>query len=207
MGTMATHISSLIIVYSSVYPGADQRKYQSSASLAFVWGNHRWPVNYPHKWPVTRKIFPFDFVIMTCLKLRGSHYASQWIKFYNILGKKMRIIFHLWIKLFQAWWRIFTSLNMVFVGLCAKSLAEPVLNYCELDHQEQNSVKKIKHISWVTCILPCYQQNSCHFVLVWMCYLSIAVEAISSHNIFSTLFLRRLTIFLSQALIHHRRYE
>ena len=43
---------------------ADQRKHQSSASLAFVPGIHRWPVNSPHKWPVTRKMFPFDDVIM-----------------------------------------------------------------------------------------------------------------------------------------------
>ena len=42
----------------------DQRKYQSSASLAFERGNHRWAVNSPHKWPVTRKMFPFDDVIM-----------------------------------------------------------------------------------------------------------------------------------------------
>ena len=38
---------------------------QSSASLAFVWGIHRGPVNSPHKWPVRRKMFPFDDVIMT----------------------------------------------------------------------------------------------------------------------------------------------
>ena len=43
---------------------ADQRKHQSSASLAFVRGIHRGPVNSPHKWPVTRKMFPFDDVIM-----------------------------------------------------------------------------------------------------------------------------------------------
>ena len=41
-----------------------QRKHQSSASLAFVWGIHQWPVNSPHKWSVTRKMFPFDDVIM-----------------------------------------------------------------------------------------------------------------------------------------------
>ena len=40
------------------------RKHQSSASLAFVRGIHRWPVNSPHKGPVTRKIFLFDGVIM-----------------------------------------------------------------------------------------------------------------------------------------------
>ena len=64
MGTIASQITSLTIVYSAVYSGADQSKHQSSASLAFVWGIHRGPVNSPHKWPVTRKMFPFDDVIM-----------------------------------------------------------------------------------------------------------------------------------------------
>ena len=65
MSAIAAHITSLTIVYSTVYPGADQSKHQSSASLAFVCGIHRGPVNSPHKWPVTRKMFPFDDVIMT----------------------------------------------------------------------------------------------------------------------------------------------
>ena len=64
MGTVASQITSLTSVYSTVYSGADQSKHQSSASLAFVWGIHRGPVNSPHKWPVTRKMFPFDDVIM-----------------------------------------------------------------------------------------------------------------------------------------------
>ena len=64
MSAMTSQITSLTIVYSTVYSGADQRKHQSSASLAFVRGIHRWPVNSPHKGPVTRKLFPFDDVIM-----------------------------------------------------------------------------------------------------------------------------------------------
>ena len=64
MGMMASQINSLAIVYSTVYSGADQRKYQRSASLAFMQGIHRGPVNSPHKWPVTQKMFPFDDVIM-----------------------------------------------------------------------------------------------------------------------------------------------
>ena len=64
MDTIASQITSLTIVYSTVYSGADQRKPQSSASLAFVRGIHWWPVNSQHKWPVTRKIIPFDDVIM-----------------------------------------------------------------------------------------------------------------------------------------------
>ena len=64
MGAMASQITSLIIAYPIVYSGADQRKHQSSASLAFVWVIHRWPVNSPHKWPVKRKMIPLDDVIM-----------------------------------------------------------------------------------------------------------------------------------------------
>ena len=54
------------IVYSTVYSGTDQRKDQSSVSLAFVRGIHWWPVNSPHKGPVMQKMFPFDDVIMQC---------------------------------------------------------------------------------------------------------------------------------------------
>ena len=64
MGTMESQITNLTIVYSTVYSGTDQRKHQCSPSLAFVPGIHRWPVNFPHKGPVTRKMFPFDDIIM-----------------------------------------------------------------------------------------------------------------------------------------------
>ena len=59
MSGMASQITSIMIVYA-----ADQRKHQSSTSLAFVTGIHRSPVYSPHKGPVTWKMFPFDDVIM-----------------------------------------------------------------------------------------------------------------------------------------------
>ena len=62
MTMMASQITSLTVVYSTVYSDADHRKHQSSVSLAFVWGNSPGPVNSPHKGPVTRKMFPFDDV-------------------------------------------------------------------------------------------------------------------------------------------------
>ena len=65
MGAMASQITSLTVVCLTVY----QRKHQSSASLSFVRGIHRWPGNSPHKWPVTQKIFPFDDVSMFKLML------------------------------------------------------------------------------------------------------------------------------------------
>ena len=64
MSAMASQVTSLTSVYSNVYSGADQRKHQSPTSLAFVRRIPWWPVNYPHNWPATRKMFPFDDVIM-----------------------------------------------------------------------------------------------------------------------------------------------
>ena len=92
MSEMASQITSVSIVCSTIYSGADQRKDQSSASLAFVRGIHRWPVNSPHKRPATRKMSPFDDVIMRiliCLKRKFPinqwafayirHWFRQWI--------------------------------------------------------------------------------------------------------------------------------
>ena len=56
-------ITSLLIVYSTIYSLTDQRKQQSVVLLAFVRGIHRWPVNSPHKGWATPKMFPFDDVI------------------------------------------------------------------------------------------------------------------------------------------------
>ena len=63
MGAMVSQISSLTIVYSMVYSTVD-KKHHNASPLAFVRGIHRWPVNSPHKWPATRKMLPFDDVIM-----------------------------------------------------------------------------------------------------------------------------------------------
>ena len=76
MGAVASQITSLTIVYSTVYSDADQRKHQSSASLAFVRGIHRGPMHSPHKWPVTQQMFPFDDVFIN----RNSSMTSQPIR-------------------------------------------------------------------------------------------------------------------------------
>ena len=75
MSAMASQITSLTIVYSTVYSGADQKQ-KSFASLAFVRGIHRWPVGSPHKGPVTRKMFPFDDVITDNIGLYGIYFMS-----------------------------------------------------------------------------------------------------------------------------------
>ena len=77
MTMLASQITSLPVVCSIVYSDVNQRKHQSSASLAFVREIHRGPVNFPDKWPVTRKMFPFDDVIM-CFHLTTS--SLLWYK-------------------------------------------------------------------------------------------------------------------------------
>ena len=64
MGAMVSQITILTIVFSTVYSDTDEEKHQSYASLSFVRGIHRWPVNSLHKETVSRKMFPFDVVIM-----------------------------------------------------------------------------------------------------------------------------------------------
>ena len=66
MGAITSQITSLTIVYSTVISDADRRKHQSSVSLPFMRGIHRGPVNSSHKWPVMRKRFLFDDVIIIC---------------------------------------------------------------------------------------------------------------------------------------------
>ena len=83
MSAMASQITGVSIVCSAVCLGGDQRKHQGSASLAFVGGIHRWPMDSPHKGPVTRKVFPFDDVIMRvgpeCHTHNGlSHWILNW---------------------------------------------------------------------------------------------------------------------------------
>ena len=79
MSTMASQITSLTLVYSSVYSVADQRKHQRSMLLASVREIHWWPGNSPHKGPATRQMFPFDDVITWC---NGVYLASCWNTFH-----------------------------------------------------------------------------------------------------------------------------
>ena len=97
MGTMASQITSLTIVYTTAYSDADQSEYQSSASLAFVRGIHRSRVNSLYKRPVTRKIVPFDDVIMqksdsyslsVCLEnIHGDYTYGIWILIWGIFTR------------------------------------------------------------------------------------------------------------------------
>ena len=113
-GAMASQITSLTIVYSTIYSGADQRKHQGSASLAFVRGIHRPPVNSPHKWPVTLKMFPLDDVIMI-----------NFLPFRCLLCKECR---QPWVSCgsSQSWWRHQMETFFALLALCAGNSPVPV---------------------------------------------------------------------------------
>ena len=64
MGTIASQITSLTIVYSTFIRVQIKVNIKAPGQWPFVRGIHRGPVNSPHKWPVTREMFPFDDVIM-----------------------------------------------------------------------------------------------------------------------------------------------
>ena len=98
MSTIGSQITSLMTVYTRIYSGADQRRHQSSASSAFARGIHQWRVDSSHNGPVTRKLFPFDNVIMvknilaatSLLPLRNV-LDIKGIKITNILMKKISV--------------------------------------------------------------------------------------------------------------------
>ena len=82
MSMMASQITRVSIVCSTICWGADQRKHQSFTSLTFVREIHQWLVDSPHKGPVTWKMFPFDDIIMwpfvmECHKLLKQLFKKQ----------------------------------------------------------------------------------------------------------------------------------
>ena len=81
----------------------DQRKHQSFVSLAFVQGIHRWSMNSPHKWPVTRKMFPFDDVVVLRLRLQyHRHHRSTFTWLFPYLHR--RACRNLLTKRYHIWW-------------------------------------------------------------------------------------------------------
>ena len=79
MTTIASQITSLTVVYSTVYSDADQRKHQSSASLAFVWGIHRDQLRgkcfhlMTSSWRISNVEIFFPLIVLPC-----KHFTKQW---------------------------------------------------------------------------------------------------------------------------------
>ena len=137
MGSMASQITSLTIVYLAVYSGADQRKHQRNATLAFVWGIHRLPVNSPRKGPTTRKMFPFVDVIMRRYKrdvqcLSYNYGAGSVLFCYSMLTSKVSI--ETWIANLAIFIRVIhwhrNNLFLVLVNLSLGYLDDLSLSRC-----------------------------------------------------------------------------
>ena len=92
MGTIASQITSLTIVYSTFYSDADQRKHL-------------------RHWPVTRKMFPFDDVIMN-VRYAGNNFYYMFLLFFKPQAKNMEVmIYNLTIK--DKEWIVFHCFNQV----------------------------------------------------------------------------------------------
>ena len=125
---MASQITSVSIIDSTVCSGEDQRKHQSSASLVFVMAIHRWPVNSPQKGPVTRKMLPFDDVTGSDNGLSpGRCQTIIWTNPGILLHFRLRpnafenvvceISFHtVALKAHFAWWHIYVSIIWVMIA-------------------------------------------------------------------------------------------
>ena len=72
--TIASQITSFTLVYLIVYSGADKKKTSKLCVTSHCAGKSPGPVNSPHKWPVTRKMFPFDDYIM---QLWTTHHITE----------------------------------------------------------------------------------------------------------------------------------
>ena len=121
MSAMASQINSLAIVCSIFCSGADQRKHQSSESLAFLRGIHQWPLDFPTKGPVTRKMYPFDDVIMLSRKAFPYHDVSCFS------------CMHIWCKSTRFSWQYHTivmSVGLPFSRIRLSTKALKLEGYC-----------------------------------------------------------------------------
>ena len=166
MTTIASLITSLTIVYSTVYSDADQRKHQSPASLAFVWGIHRRPVNSPHKWPVTRKMFPFDDVIMLRIYV---------IDRYTICMRSLVHVVPHFVQLiavsdaYMRQWIIPPLIQIMACRLvCVMPLSDPIPGIFLI--RPLGFQSKFIHFRWRKCIWKYGLQNVVQFILasIWI---------------------------------------
>ena len=110
MSAMVSQITGVSVVCSTVCWGTDQRKYQSYASVAFVRGIHRSPVDSPHKGPVTRKMFPFDDVLVICYMNRTDDTVTllKWFIYHAMYIQSIVYMQLYWFRFrltVVSWWR------------------------------------------------------------------------------------------------------
>ena len=116
--TMVSQITRVLIVYSTICWGPDKRKYQSSASLASVRGNHQLSVNSPHKGPVTRKWA--YLMTSSCLLVTPANYEGCYM---TVLGCEFRYLHALLHEYFHpaVWNRRPWMAAMTYPSTCAEN--------------------------------------------------------------------------------------
>ena len=149
MRAIASQIAGVLIVCSNFCSGADQRKHQNSAPLAFVRGIHRWPVDYPHWGRVTRKIFPFDDVIMGWgwghCALRYKLWSAISISYSN---KLFALCYNKYLYFYVILWKLYNKLQAEFVP-----------NIDELSHLFLFCIRTRLHSGYTKAILS-YSNNT-----------------------------------------------
>ena len=181
MGAIVSQITSLTIVYSIVYSDADQRKHQSSASLAFVRVIHRGPVNFPHKWPVTRKMFPLDDVIM----------ATAWLpKFLPSNGHNCFLAcYSIWA---DSEWFVSVAAKMVWSDRSWRYLCGDQCEQCE------SVFKSFFHCVWRGRPLGGY-----HAVAVISWYLKILCKFCQTKNLGPFFYMKNICFVSLNSILNH----
>ena len=141
MSAMAPQVTGVSIVCSNVCSGADRRKHQNSASLASVRGIH-WYLG--QKGPVTRKMFPFDEVIMPL-----AHCGLIFLSLHGFIKLKHNCVRHLLVAC--------STPNHQLNGLWIRPLGTKV----------GKKWIKLWNFHWRKCVCKCRVQNCAHFVATW----------------------------------------
>ena len=168
MGAMAPQITSLTIVYSTVYSGVDKIKHQSSASLAFCAGNSPVTGEFPYKRPVTRKMFPFDD-IMNQMSLSSTVFCTR-IWLFAHLSKDMSLyVLHLHISANTSTYEYKSDLYVLRTCILSHLsvgiyLKRQTRHYCSLNATSSNK--------YTFEIYPVQDMNHIllSFVLLWFYY-------------------------------------
>ena len=149
MSAVVSQITGVSMVYPTVCLGTDQRKHQSSASLAFVRGIHQWLVDSPHKAPVTRKMFPFDDVIMIFPMLwRVMYYWWSYRCFKATIDDKPVLLQVMTWCLYDAKSSPEINNNIIYWGIYASGLIE--LNIGTVYQKSVSFSSTETWFSWVT---------------------------------------------------------
>ena len=148
MSAMASQITGVLIVCLNVCSVADRRKHQSSMSLAFVRGIHRWQVNSPHKGPVTRKMFPFDDVIM------------EWKSFGEMGPRTLRQPNLRKVRRPTVPWKGRNESPLIDIHSSIKAIHQSVIDIMDIHNSNMDAVFPLTHnrcevvISWWSPLLP-----------------------------------------------------